>query len=65
MLLLINSILFFIGFIWMIFDRAKFEKKHKGDSGEFASLYREHNTLQIVLLAVLTFYCLSKYFGID
>lgn len=65
MIRLIHSIIFLVGFVWMIVDRVKFEKKHRGDESEFVSLYREHNTLQIILFAALTFYCASRYFGID
>ena len=50
---LVTTILFFIGCVLMILERIRFEKKHKGEDSEYISLFREHNTLKILLFAAL------------
>jgi heme/copper-type cytochrome/quinol oxidase subunit 2 len=64
MVQLINAIIFLLATVWMIVDRFKFEKSNESKDDSYIALYREHNTLQIVLFAVLCVYCFCNYFGI-
>jgi hypothetical protein len=61
---LINAIIFLIGTVWMIADRLKFEKTKEAKDDSYIALYREHNTLQIVLFAALCVFCFCNYFGV-
>lgn len=48
----------------MIIDRIRFEKTCDKKEDTFVALYREHNTLLIILFAALFFYCLTNYINI-
>lgn len=63
MIQLINACIFFIGTIWTIIDRVKFEKNCDQKNNDYIALYREHNTLQIVLLGALCAFCICNYFN--
>jgi hypothetical protein len=64
MVQLINAIIFLIGTVWMIVDRVRFERSKDSKDDSYVALYREHNTLQIVVFAALCVYCFCNYFGV-
>jgi len=61
---LVNSILFFIGTILTVVERVRFEKTARDNDPKYVALYREHNTLLILVLAALCVFCTCNYFNI-
>ena len=59
---LVNSIIFFIGIILTIVERVRFEKTASDNDPKYVALYREHNTLLILVLAALCVSCVFNYF---
>jgi len=54
---IINAIIFLAACVWMIVERLKFEKEHKGQESEYITLFKKHNTLQIIMFAALLLFC--------
>ena len=57
---LLLSILFLIGIITSVRSRLKFEKNKKDYEEKYASLFRQHNTVMIIIYAALLIEFLSK-----
>ncbi len=64
MIQLVNSIIFLIGAVWVIIDRFKFKKSKEDGDKMYIALYREHNTLLIVMFFALCIYSFCNYIGI-
>ncbi len=61
MITVINAVIFFIACIWMIVERIKFEKEHKGQESEYITLFKKYNTLQIIMFAALVLFCVESF----
>lgn len=57
---LLLSILFLIGIITSVRSRLKFEKAKKDYDEKYASLFRQHNTVMIIVYVALLIEFLSK-----
>ena len=57
---LLLSILFLIGIITSVRSRLKFEKNKKDHDEKYASLFRQHNTIMIIVYVALLIEFLSK-----
>ena len=54
------SILFFIGIITSVRSRLKFEKDKQEYDAKYISLFRQHNTMMIIIYIALLIEFLSK-----
>ena len=54
------SILFFIGIITSVRSRLKFEKDKQEFDAKYISLFRQHNTMMIIIYIALLIEFLSK-----
>lgn len=55
---LINSIVFLLGAILTVRERIKFEKKVSDYDPKYVALYREHNTMLIIVFTALFATCI-------
>ena len=63
---IIIAIIFLLATIWSIVDRIRFERSSEAsDDSKYASLYREHSLLRILLYALVTVISSLQYFGIE
>lgn len=61
MISIINAVIFLAACIWMIVERFKFEKEHKGQKSEYITLFKKYNTLQIIMFAALALFCVESF----
>ncbi|MCF0203580.1 MAG: hypothetical protein HUK08_09470 [Bacteroidaceae bacterium] len=61
---IIFLIIFAAGLIMNVYKRYKFEKTKQSHSAEYISLYREHNTMMIIIFAALTIINAMRVIGI-
>lgn len=55
---LIHAIIFLFGVIWTVVERIKFEKVASNYESKYVALYREHNTVLIIVFAALCATCI-------
>lgn len=58
------SVLFLIGIITSVRSRLQFEKKKDDYDEKYASLFREHNTIMIIIYFALLIEILFKYYSL-